>query len=564
MSAQFDAIIIGSGMSGGWVAKELTERGLKVLVLERGRDIDPATDFSDMKNPWELPYGNQVPEEEAKRDYYVQSKFGGFQGANKTLWAKDSDAPYVQPKDKPFNWVRSHQVGGRSLIWGRQAYRLSDLDFEANKKDGVAVDWPIRYADLEKWYDHVERFAGISGSKEGIPQLPDGQFIKPMGLNCVEEEFAKGVAEKFGGRRIIPGRTANLSEVSKEQADLGRGACQYRSYCIRGCSFGASFSSINATLPAAKRTGNMTLMPDSIVHSIVTDPKSGKATGVKVIDAKSMKATLYTGRMIFLNASAIASAQILLNSATDTSPNGLANSSEQVGRNLMDHIFGITVQATVPGHLDKTVFGRRPNGIYIPRYRNIGSDRQDFIRGFGYQGGIGRVGWEVASGKPGIGGAWKDALAQQGEWRAGISGFGEMLPYADNRVTLHKSAKDKWGIPQPEINCVIGENERKMSAKIAEDAQEMFEAMGYDVFHVNAKPADPGTGIHEMGTLRMGRDPRTSVLNQWNQTHDIPNLFCTDGGAMTSSACQNPSLTYMALSARAADYAVQQLKDGQL
>jgi choline dehydrogenase-like flavoprotein len=561
MSTQFDAIIIGSGMSGGWVAKELTERGLKVLVLERGRDIDPAKDFNDMKNPWELPNGNQVPEDEKRRDYYIQSKFGGFQASNKELWAKDSETPYVQPKDKPFNWIRSHQVGGRSLIWGRQSYRLSDLDFEANKKDGVAVDWPIRYADLEKWYDHVERFAGISGSKEGIPQLPDGQYIKPIGLNCVEEEFAKGIADKFGGRRIIPGRTANLSEVSKEQSELGRGVCQYRNYCIRGCSFGAAFSSINATLPAARRTGNLTLMPDSIVHSIITDPKSGKATGVRVIDAQSMKETIFTGRMVFLNASAIASAQILLNSANESHPRGLANASDQVGRNLMDHIFGINVQAIVPGHLDKTVFGRRPNGLYIPRYRNVGDDKQDFIRGYGYQGGIGRSGWEAAADKAGVGGAWKDSITQEGQWYASLSGFGEMLPYAKNRITLHSSAKDKWGIPQADIHCVIGDNEKKMAASIVSDAREMLSAMGYSITKVNAKPSDPGTGIHEMGTLRMGRDPKTSVLNEWNQAHDVPNLFCTDGGAMTSSACQNPSLTYMALSARAADHAVKLLKE---
>ncbi len=564
MSTDFDAIVIGSGMSGGWVAKELTERGLKVLVLERGRDIDPAKDFQDLVNPWELPNGNEVPEDEQKRDYVIQSQFGGFQEANKELWVKDSDHRYNTPAGKPFAWIRGYQVGGRSLMWGRQSYRLSDLDFEANKKDGIAVDWPIRYTDLAPWYDYVEKFAGIAGSKEALPQLPDGQFLKPMGLNCVEEEFAKGIFDKFGGRRVIPGRTANLSEVTQEHTDLGRSPCQYRSYCIRGCSFGASFSSVSATLPAAKRTGNLTLVPNSIVHSIVTDPTTGRASGVRVIDARTKNPTTYTGRIIFLNASSIGSAQILLNSANNANPSGLANSSDQVGRNLMDHLFNINTQATVPGHLDKMVFGRRPNGMYIPRFRNIGDDKQDFLRGYGYQGSIQREAWEAAANRPGIGAQWKDSLARPGSWKISLGGFGEMLPNPANRVALSARDKDKWGIPLVEINCEHGPNEKKMATKISEDAQEMLKAMGYNIIKVKAEPAPPGTGIHEMGTLRMGHDPKTSVLNKWSQTHDIPNLFCTDGGAMTSSACQNPSLTYMALSARAANHAHELLQEGLL
>ncbi len=560
---EFDAIIIGSGMSGGWVAKELTERGLKVVVLERGRDIDPARDFKDFANPWEIPNANRVPQDEAERDYPIQSTFGAFQEVTKHLWVKDSEHPYSQAEGKPFNWLRGYQVGGRSLVWGRQTYRFSDLDFDANRRDGIAVDWPIRYDDLASWYDHVERFAGIAGTREGIPHLPDGQFIKPMGLNCVEDDFAAKIAENFGGRRVIPGRNANLSEVSSEQAALGRAICQYRNFCVRGCSYGAAFSSVSATLPAARNTGRMTLVPNAIVAGIDIDPATRRATGVRVIDSETRAARTYTARIVFLNASAIASAQILLNSASEAFPRGLANTSDQVGRNLIDHIFGVNINAAVPGHLDKTVYGRRPNGFYIPRYQNLGDDgaETDFIRGFGFQGNISREGWEAAAMAPGIGGAWKDRIAQPGGWRLHMTGFGEMLPDPDNRVTIDRSNQDRWGINQVHIDCSHGENERKMARRIASDAREMCERLGYTVTSANVNPSPPGHGIHEMGTLRMGRDPATSVLNGWNQSHDIANLFCTDGGAMTASACQNPSLTYMALSARASAHAVELMQE---
>jgi choline dehydrogenase-like flavoprotein len=564
MSSDFDAIVVGSGMSGGWVAKELTQRGLKVLVLERGRKLDPATDFRDMDNPWELENGNKVPQEEAKRDYAIQSTWGGFNMSTKHLWVKDSENPYTMPDDKPFIWIRGYHLGGRSVMWGRQSYRLSDIDFEANKKDGHGVDWPIRYSDLAPWYDHVERFAGIAGTKEGLPQLPDGEFIKPMGLNCVEEDFAGRIAKAFDGRRVIPGRNANLSEVSKEQEALGRGVCQYRAYCMRGCRLGATFSSISATLPAAEKTGLMTLVTDAVVTKIKVGPKTGKATGVEVLDRNTLKPSTYTARLVFLNASAIASAHILLNSADDANPRGLANGSDQVGRNLMDHIFNVTTQAEVPGFEDRTVFGRRPNGLYIPRFRNLEGENLPFVRGYGYQGNITRKGWERANGKPGIGAQWKDSLAGPSGWQLHLGGFGEMLPNPENRVTLNSTRKDKWGMPLAHIECEHGENEKAMAKQISADAVEMCERLGYKITKIDAEPAKPGNGIHEMGTLRMGRDPKTSVLNGWNQAHDIPNLFCTDGGAMTSSACQNPSLTYMALSARAAAHAVELLKEGQL
>lgn len=565
MSADFDAIVIGSGMSGGWVAKELTERGLKVLVLERGRNLDPATDFRDFTNPWELENGNRAPEDEIARDYPIQSQWGGFNMSTKHLWVKDSENPYTMPDDAPFTWLRGYHVGGRSVMWGRQSYRLSDLDFEANKKDGHGVDWPIRYADLAPWYSHVEKFAGIAGTLEGLPQLPDGVFIKPMGLNCAETDFAEKVAQSFSDRRVIPGRNANLSEVTPEQEALGRGPCQYRSYCIRGCSLGASFSSISATLPAARKTGLMTLVTDAVVTQIVTDPKTGRATGVRVRHRETLAPATYTGRLVFLNASAIDSAMLLLNSANDAHPNGLANSSDQVGRNLMDHIFGVSTGAEISGMEDKSVFGRRPNGLYIPRYRNVQSGEElDFVRGYGYQGTASRRGWERGLGRPGVGGAWKDSLAGRGGWQMGISGFGEMLPYAHNRVTLNRSRTDRWGMAIPHIDCRHGENEKKMIRQISKDAVEMLTAAGYKVTHTKTVADPPGMGIHEMGTVRMGRDPKTSVLNGWNQAHDVPNLFCTDGGAMTSSACQNPSLTYMALSARAAAHAVELLQEGQL
>ena len=561
----FDAIVIGSGMSGGIAAKELCERGLKVLLLERGKNIDPAKDYMDHQAPWEFPDNMRVAEAEVKEHYPVQSQCYAFSESTKKFWAKDSEQPISTPDGKPFTWIKGDHLGGRSIMWGRQSYRLSEMDFEANAKDGHGCDWPIRYKDIAPWYDHIEKFIGVAGSKEGLPQLPDGQFLPAFELNDAEKQFKAAVEEKFSGRKVISGRTANLSVAQPHHIDLGRSSCQNRSICERGCSFGAMHSSLTSSLPAAKLTGNLTIVTDAIVHSIIHDPKSKRATGVKVIDAKSKEGKIYEAKLFFLNASTIGSTQILLNSASEANPRGLANGSDQVGRNLMDHLYALATLGMFPGPQDSYYKGRRPTGIYIPRYRNVKESEADFVRGYGYQGGISRAGWRNSALQPGVLGAEIKTRARQiGPWVAFIAGFGEMLPNPQNRVTLHPSRTDKWGIPIPHIDCAIGPNEKAMVKHILADGKAMIEAAGGQVFTQATEPGPPGLGIHEMGTARMGLNPKTSVLNGFNQAHEVPNLFITDGSAMASSGCQNPSLTYMALSARAADHAAQLLKEGKL
>lgn len=562
----FDAIVIGSGISGGWAAKELAERGLKTLIIERGRDIDPGTDYSDLMPPWELPNAGMISEEEALRDYAVQSKCYAMSTANKHLWVKDSEHPYSHPPERPFHWIRGYHLGGRSLTWGRQTYRLSPMDFESNAKDGHGSDWPIRYSDLARWYDHVERFAGISGSSEQLDQLPDGQFLPPMALTPAELDFSAKVSKAFPGRRVIPGRCAHLTESQPQHAELGRAPCQYRSLCQRGCRFGAYFSSLSATLPAARKTGNLTIVTDAIAHSVVYDPKTQRATGVRVIDAKTKEGRTYEGKVVFLCASAIASAQILLNSKSEAFPTGLANRSDAVGRYLMDHVTGGRVAALYPGFEDFHSRGRRPNGIYIPRYRNV-SEKGNFLRGYGYQGGVQRASWSLTANyfTPGIGAAFKDRIRKPGPWLAALTSFGEMLPNPNNRVTLHPTRVDRWGIPIVHIDCQFSDNERSMMESMLDDAKAMLSAAGGRI--ILAEKGDDkslGLGIHEMGTAHMGSDPASSVLNKYNQAHDVPNLFVTDGAAMASGGCQNPSLTYMALSARAAHYATAFLKAGAI
>ncbi len=561
----FDAIVIGSGMSGGIAAKELSERGLKVLVLERGKSIDPAKDYMDHQMPWEFPNNMQVPQDEVARDYPVQSECYAFNAATKKFWAKDSEQPYSTPEDKPFTWIRGDHLGGRSVMWGRQSYRLSQMDFEANAKDGNGCDWPIRYEELAPWYDHVERFIGVAGSREGLPQLPDGEFLPAFELNDAEKQFKSAVETRFAGRKVISGRTANLSVAQPHHEELGRASCQNRSICERGCSFGAMHSSLTSSLPAAKRTGNLTIVTDAIVHSIIHDAKTGRATGVRVIDAKTKEGRTYEAKLFFLNASTIGTAQILLNSASEENPRGLANGSDQVGRNLMDHMYALLTIAVFPGLEDRYFRGRRPTGLYVPRFRNVTEPAEDFVRGYGYQGGIGRSSARGTAMEPGVVGAEiKERAGTIGPWTAYLGGFGEMLPNPENRVTLHPSRKDTWGLPIPHIDCAHGPNEKAMVRHILSDAKAMLEAAGGRVVVQASEPGKPGLGIHEMGTARMGRDPRTSVLNGFNQTHEVPNLFITDGAAMTSSGCQNPSLTYMALSARAANHATRLLKEGAL
>ena len=554
----YDAIVIGSGISGGWAAKELTEKGLKTIMLERGRNIEHIKDYvSATKNPWDFPHRGGRTQEMVdnypvlKRDYPLNEK-------NLDFWANDKDSPYTEVKR--FDWYRGYHVGGRSLMWGRQSYRLSEMDFEANAKDGIAVDWPIRYKDLEKWYGHVERFAGISGSRDGLPQLPDGDFLPPMELNVVEKAVAARIKAHYKeSRHMLIGRVANLTK-----AIPGRTNCQYRNKCWLGCPFGGYFSTQSSTLPAAVATGNLTLRPFSIVTKILYDKDTKKATGVEVLDAETNQTYEYFAKVIFLNASTLNSTWVLMNSATDVWEGGLGSSSGELGHNLMDHHFRLGASGRMEGFDDKYVFGRRPNGIYIPRFRNLGNEKRDYLRGFGYQGGASREGWARNVAELSIGGDFKDALCEPGDWTMGITAFGETLPYHDNKITLDKTKKDKWGLNILSIDAEIKQNEINMRKDMMADGQEMLEMGGLKDVKTFDSGYTLGMGIHEMGTARMGLDPKTSVLNKFNQVWDATNVYVTDGSAMTSAACQNPSLTYMAMTARAVDHAFTELKKGNI
>ena len=557
---EYDAIVVGSGISGGWAAKELTEKGLKVLMLERGRNLEHARDYvNEHKEVWEFPHRDQRTRQMIddfpvlRRDYPLNESTMG-------MWVNEKESPYEEVKR--FDWYRSYQVGGRSLLWARQSYRFNRMDFEANEKEGIAVDWPIRYEDMAPWYDYVEGFAGISGSKEGLDVLPDGNFLPPMALNCVEKDIAERIRTHFNDeRRMIIGRVANLTEARPEQ---NRTACQYRNRCWRGCSFGAFFSTQSATLPAAMATGNLTLRPWSIVNRLIYDKDAKRATGVEIIDAETNEVIQYKAKIIFLNASSFNSTWILMNSATDVWPDGLGSSSGELGHNVMDHHFRVGASGRVEGYEDKYYYGRRPNGFYVPRFRNVGNDQRDYVRGFGYQGSASRTGWSRNIGELNVGADLKEALITPGDWRIGFTGFGEMLPHHDNRIYLNREITDKWGLPVLAMDVSIRANEIAMRKDMIVDAIEILEASGVKDVNGTDSGYAPGMGIHEMGTARMGRDPRTSVLNEFNQVWDAPNVFVTDGACMTSSSCVNPSLTYMALTARAADYAVQELKKGNL
>jgi choline dehydrogenase-like flavoprotein len=554
----YDAIVIGSGISGGWAAKELTEKGLKTIMLERGRNVEHVKGYENAtKGPWEFPHrGGRT--QQMIEDYPVLKRDYPLSEKNLNFWASDKDSPYTEVKR--FDWYRGYHVGGRSLMWGRQSYRLSEMDFEANAKEGIAVDWPIRYKDLEKWYSHVERFAGISGTREGLAQLPDGEFQPGMEMNVVEKEVAARIKAHYkGDRHMVIGRAANLTKALP-----GRTNCQYRSKCSLGCPFGGYFSTQSSTLPAAVATGNLTLRPFSIVTKILYDKDTKKAKGVEVLDAETNKTYEYFAKIIFLNASTLNSTWILMNSATDIWDGGLGSSSGELGHNLMDHHFRLGASGRMEGFEDKYYFGRRPTGIYIPRFRNIGNDKRDYIRGFGYQGGASREGWGRNIAEMNIGADFKDALCEPGAWTMGITAFGETLPYHENKVTLDKTKKDKWGLNVLAIDAEIKENELKMRKDMMEDAKEMLENAGLRDVKTFDTGYALGQGIHEMGTARMGLDPKTSVLNKFNQVWDAPNVFVTDGAAMTSAACQNPSLTYMALTARAVDHAVSELKKGNI
>lgn len=571
----YDAIVVGSGISGGWAAKELSEKGLKTLVLERGRKIEHIKDYhTATMDTWDLPNRGRTSKEVIDKDYPKQNRTGYTTAeAHRHFFVKDSEHPYQE--DSRFDWMRGYHLGGRSITWGRQSYRLSDIDFTANQKDGFGVDWPVRYKDIKPWYDYVERYIGVSGENRGFKQLPDGKFLPPMEMNCVEKDFRKAVESKWNNRWVTIGRTAHLTEpLAKGQPEHknpgGRSQCLMRNRCMRGCPYGGYFSSLTSTLPAGVDSGNLTIQTDAIVHEVMYDDSTGKATGVRAIDQNTKETTEYFAKVIFLCASAIASAGILMQSKSERFPNGLGNDSGELGHNIMDHHLGVGAYSTVDGYEDKYFKGRRANGIYIPRFRNLGgkSNMKKFVRGYGYQGGAGRDGWgrniaEMRNTR--VGGNIKDALMEPGGWTMGFMGFGEVLPQHKNHMKLDYDNVDQWGLPQMRFDTAnFHDNEYEMRKDMAASGAEMLEAAGFKNVGTYDNGPNMGLGIHEMGTARMGRDPKTSVLNKWNQVHACKNVFVTDGSFMTSAACHNPSLGYMAFSARAANYAVDQLKKGNL
>ncbi|MDG1774962.1 MAG: GMC family oxidoreductase [Flavobacteriaceae bacterium] len=557
----YDAIVVGTGISGGWAAKELCENGLKTLVLERGRMVTHIKDYPTANlDPWDMPNnGDRTPEQKSRQE--KQARTGYTVRAESSHWFVD-DVTHPYNETKRFDWMRGYHVGGRSIMWGRHSYRWSDLDFEANAKDGVAVDWPVRYNDIAPWYDRVEEYIGVSGENLGLSQLPDGKFEPMMQLNCVEQHFREQVAEQFEGRVVTAGRVAHITSDKKYD---GRSKCQFRNRCIRGCPFGGYFSSVSSTLPAAERTGNMTLRANSIVHEVIYDAATGKASGVKVIDRETKESMVFNAKIVFLCASSMASSAILMQSKSERFPNGLGNDSDQLGRNIMDHQLGVGASGSFDGFEDKYYKGRKPNGVYIPRFRNLDTNtKKDYLRGFGYQGGASRGNWEEAIAEHAFGKDLKEAVLKPGGWTMGIMGFGEVLPYEENRFTLDYDNLDEWGLPTLTFDAEFKDNEWKMREDMKAQAVAMLEQAGFKNVNAYDNPGALGLGIHEMGTARMGRDPKTSVLNGYNQVHACPNVFVTDGSFMTSASCVNPSLTYMAFTARAANYAAEQLKKGLL
>tara|TARA_Y100000389_G_C17454424_1_gene517098 strand:- start:707 stop:2392 length:1686 start_codon:yes stop_codon:yes gene_type:complete len=557
MIQNFDAIVIGSGISGGWAAKELCENGLKTLVLERGRMVKHLEDYPTMHlDPWEMKNGGNVSQEDLKK-YNKQKRWGVNEG-NRHFY--NNDSIYDYDEDKTFDWIRGTQVGGRSLIWGRQTYRWSDDDFEANLRDGIAIDWPVRYKDIAPWYSYVEKFIGVSGEKLNLPQLPDSEFLPPMELNCVEKQLQSSIADNYSDRILTIGRVAHITKGTKSNDN--RTQCQYRNRCDRGCPYGSYFSSNSSTIPAAEITGNMTLRTNSVVSEVIYDKKTQKAKGVRVIDSITKKILEYNSKVIFICASSMASTSILLNSISDRFPNGLGNDSGELGHNIMDHQLGSGASGSFEGFENKYYTGRRPNGFYIPRFRNIGGKKKDvdFLRGYGYQGGASRGDWSEAIAEFSYGSEFKNAMLKPGKWNLGMGGFGEVLPYHENRMYLNYNKIDQFGMPKIVFDAEFKENEKKMKEDWKVQAAEMLESAGFKNVNIFDSNAPIGKGIHEMGTARMGHDPKTSVLNKYNQVHSVPNIYMTDGAFMTSSGTQNPSLTYMAFTARAVNHAVSELK----
>ncbi|MGK6353281.1 GMC oxidoreductase [Parapedobacter sp. DT-150] len=553
----YDAIVVGSGISGGWAAMELCKAGLKTLLLERGRNVEHIKDYSTaFKHPWDFKYRKHFTTAYRAKNP-VQSSFGDE--STSMFFANDEDHPYIQ--EKPFEWYRGYQVGGRSLTWGRQCYRLSDVDFEANLKDGVAVDWPIRYRDIAPWYDYVESFVGVSGQTEGLAHLPDGNFLPPMELNCIEKHLAQSIKTKYDHRILTIARVANLTKGWE-----GRGPCVYRNLCMRGCPYGGYFSSNSATIPVAMATGNLTLRPFSVVSEVIYDHHTGRASGVRIVDTVTKEDLSFHAKIIFLNASTINTAAILLQSRSPRFPNGLGNDSGQIGHNLMDHHSSAGAYGIHEDFKTSYYKGRRPCGFLIPRFRNLQSaEKVNFIRGYNIQGVGERQDWmDVGESQEGFGVRFKEHLTTPGPWSVWMAGWGECLPYYNNRISLSEDQRDQWGLPLVKINFTFGENEHRMMKDIETNAKEMLKSAGFRFVQSFLHEKPGGSTIHEMGTVRMGRDSDTAVLNGFNQMHAVPNVFITDGSCMTSSSCQNPSLTYMALTARACDYAVAQLKRGEL
>lgn len=572
MSQHFDVIVVGSGITGGWAAKEFCEKGFKTLVIERGRNVEHGgSEYTDMLSPWQIENRGVPPEvyDEEGRYKIIGSSGGRYKTQTLQFFVDDKEHPYSTPKNRPFSWTRSYQLGGRSLTWGRQSLRWSVKDFQSNAKDGHGVPWPIGYDDLAPWYDYVETFVGVSANKDGLDTLPDGVFQKPWEMSCAELFVSKGLTKHYTDRHLVVGRAANLTEPTQVQQALGRGPCQARSYCRRGCSFGAYFSSLSATLPAAKNTGNLSIVTDAIVTSVDYDENTGKASGVSIVDANTKEKRSYKARVVFLCASALGSIQVLLNSKSKSFPNGIANSSGTVGRYIMDHFGGAMANAEVPGFEDKYIFGRRPIATYIPNYRHDKTDDVDFVRGYGYQAtASNRTNSGTTAKQVGIGAEAKENAYKPGPWRFSAFMYGEMLPYYDNTATLHPNKVDKWGIPLLHIDVHIRDNERKMIAQAAKDIKEMLTVTGCRDIKITELAKDEhlevGRKIHEMGGACMGDDPKKSVLNKWSQSHDVPNLFVTDGACMSSCATQNPSLTYMAITVRAAHHAAKLLNERKL
>ncbi len=557
----FDAIVIGAGMSGGWAAKELTEKGLKTLLLERGRDVKHLVDYPTTNMyPWEFEHRNRLPED-IQAANPIASRCYVFKEDAMHFVVKDNEHPYVQ--EKPFDWIRGYQVGGKSLLWARQTQRWSDFDFEGPARDGYAVDWPIRYKDMAPWYSYVEKFAGISGNKDGLPNLPDGEFLPPLDLTCVEEYFKGFVAKNYTDRNVIYGRCAHLTEPKDIHLQQGRGQCQNRNLCQRGCPFGGYFSANSTTIPWAIKTGNLTLRPDSVVHSIIYDDKLGKVTGVRVVDAKTKMNTDYFAKVIFLNAGSLNSNLVLLHSTSQRFPNGLGNDSGVLGKFVAFHNYSARISAQCNDFKDQTTDGRRPTNAYLPRFRNLYKQDTDFLRGYAATFNAGR---SFDTNSDGFGAGLKKNLSAKdwGPWRVSSQMMGETIPKETNQVTLHGSKKDDWGIPQLNISVDYDDNDHKMNKDFFEQFTEMYTKAGFTEIKTSDSKQAPGLDIHEMGGVRMGKDPKTSMLNQWNQLHACPNVFVTDASCMTSTSTQNPSLTYMAFAARAADYAVGQLKKGAL